>query len=65
MMIAVGGVYADYHMNGKDVVVTKVYRKNGLGNGRDYVYNDSRMVDHAMLTIRAVKDGWMTIGKGA
>lgn len=65
MMIAVGGVYAEYRMNGNDVVVSKVYRKNGLGQGRDYVYTDSRMIDHAVFTIRAVKAGWMKIGKGA
>jgi hypothetical protein len=56
MMIAVGGVYADYRMIGSEIEIVKVYR-----NG--YIFNDSRMVDLAKFTIRAVKAGWMTIGK--
>lgn len=58
MLIAAGGVYADFHMVGDDIVIVKVYRSTG------YIFNDPRMIDHAKFTIRAVKDGWMTVGKG-
>jgi hypothetical protein len=56
MMIAVGGVYADYHMIGKEIQIVRVYR-----NGR--TFTDADMIDHAKFTIQAVNDGWMTIGK--
>ena len=56
MMIAVGGVYADYHMIGKEIEIVRVYR-----NGR--TFTESEMIDHAKFTIQAVKAGWMTIGK--
>ena len=56
MMIAVGGVYADYHMIGKEIKIVRVYR-----NG--YTFTDTDMIEHAKFTIQAVKDGWMTIGK--
>ena len=56
MMIAVGGVYADYHMIGKEIEIVRVYR-----NG--HTFTESEMIDHAKFTIKAVKDGWMTIGK--
>jgi len=56
MMIAVGGLYADYQMIGKEIEVIRVYR-----NG--FTFTDSRMIDHAKFTIRAVNAGWMTIGK--
>jgi hypothetical protein len=56
MMIAVGGVYADYHMIGKEIEIVRVYR-----TGR--TFTESEMIDHAKFTIKAVKAGWMTIGK--
>ena len=65
MMIAVGGVHADFRMVGNDIEVIRVYRKNAVGFNGDYVYTDPRMVDFAKSTIRAVKAGWMKIGKGA
>ena len=55
-MIAVGGVYADYHVFGKEIEIVRVYRN-------DHTFTDVRMIDHAKFTIKAVKDGWMTIGK--
>jgi hypothetical protein len=57
MMIAVGGVYADYHMIGKEIQIVRVYRN-------DHAFTESEMIDHAKFTIQAVKAGWMTIGKG-
>jgi hypothetical protein len=57
MMIAVGGVYADYQMIGKEIEIVRVYRN-------DHTFTDSIMIDHAKFTIKAVNDGWMTIGKG-
>jgi hypothetical protein len=56
MMIAVGGVYADYRMVGNDIEIVRVYRGG-------YTFTDPLMVDVAKSTIRAVKAGWMTIGK--
>lgn len=58
MMIAVGGVYADYQMIGKEIKVGRVYRGA-------YTFTDPLMIDHAKFTIQAVNDGWMTIGKGS
>lgn len=58
MMIAVGGVYADYRMIGNEIEIVRVYR-----NG--FTFTDPAMIDHAKFTIRAVKAGWMTIGKKA
>lgn len=55
-MIAAGGVYADYHMIGKEIEIVRVYR-----TGR--VFTESEMIEHAKFTIKAVKAGWMTIGK--
>ncbi len=57
MMIAVGGVYADYQMIGKEIKIFRVYR-----DGR--TFTDPLAASHAKFTIQAVKDGWMTIGKG-
>ena len=56
MMIAVGGLYADYHMIGKEIEIVRVYR-----NG--HTFTDPMMIDHAKFTINAVNEGWMTIGK--
>ena len=58
MMIAVGGVYADYQMIGKEIQIVRVYR-----NG--HTFTESEMINHAKFTIQAVNDGWMTIGKGS
>lgn len=58
MMIAVGGVYADYQMIGKEIKVFRVYR-----DGR--TFTDPLAASHAKFTIQAVNDGWMTIGKGS
>jgi hypothetical protein len=57
MMIAVGGLYADYRMNGKQIEVVKVYR-----NG--FTFTDAGWFDHAKFMIQSVNDGWTTIGKG-
>ena len=54
MMIAIGGVYADYRMIGIEIV--RVYR-----NG--HTFTDPKMIDLAKFTIRAVNDGWMRIAK--
>lgn len=56
MMIAVGGVYADYHVFGKEIHVVRVYRSG-------HTFTEPEMIQHAKFTIQAVKDGWMTIGK--
>jgi hypothetical protein len=57
MKIAVGGLYADYQMIGKEIEVIRVYRSSG------FVFSDPMMIEHAKFTIRAVNAGWMTIGK--
>jgi pantothenate kinase len=62
MMIAVGGVYADYHMIGKEIEIVRVYRTDAMGF-LSKVFDDPIMIDHAKFTIKAVKAGWMTIGK--
>ena len=64
MMIAVGGVYADYHMIGKEIEIVRVYRTDAMGF-LSKVFDDPIMIDHAKFTIQAVNDGWMTIGKGS
>lgn len=56
MMIAVGGVYADYQMIGKEIKIDRVYRGA-------YTFTDPLMTDHAVWTIRAVLDGWLKIGE--
>ena len=56
MMIAVGGVYADYRMVGNEIEVLRVYR-----DGRDFT--DPRIFNTAKCVIRGVKEGWMTVGK--
>jgi len=61
-MIAVGGVYADYNMIGKEIEIVRVYRTDAMGF-LSHVYDDTRMVELAKFTIKAVNDGWMTIGK--
>jgi len=62
MMIAVGGVYADYRETGKEIEIVRVYRTDAMGF-LSQVFDDPRMIDLAKFTIKAVNDGWMTIGK--
>lgn len=63
MLIGHDGVYAEYYMNGDEVVVVRVYRENPLyPNIRDL--DDPRWKTVAAGIIRGVRAGWMTIGKG-